>query len=121
MTEVSYDYPTSVALAFLFFGAFMVNRLFVTLKLPGAVGTIFVGFIFSFMLQDEILVARDELQELAFFLVLLTAGLEITIPDLNRSVLTMALLPVCMEIGGLTLCSHFWKGCTWIQSAVIGC
>merc|ERR1740138_1602749 len=52
-------------------------------------------------MQADILHARDQLQQLAFFLVLLTAGFEISLRDLRPFILIMAWLPAAMELLGI--------------------
>ena len=47
--------------------------------------------------QPDILAARDDLQELAFFLVLLICGFHISLKDLSLPLLIMSVVPVCLS------------------------
>jgi len=119
MTGVEFGYPIPVALAYLLFCAYLVNRIFIACRLPGAVGVILVGFAFSFFIQEEIRAARNVLQGLAFFLVLLTAGFEITLFDLNRNVFVMSFIPALVEMAGISLHAVFFLGFNWVQGAAL--
>lgn len=92
------EYPVQLAIAYLFLVGYLWRTLFVSVRLPASVGVILSGFVFSHFLQEDIKHGRDHLQSLAFFLVLLTAGLEIRIKDLRPYIFVMALLPATFEI-----------------------
>jgi len=78
------------------------------------------GFIFRHFFQDELLFARDELQELAFFLVLLTAGLEIRVEQLKWHIFVMAILPAACEILGIALYAYYVMQYTRLEGLVLG-
>jgi len=67
------------------------------------------GFFFQYFqfFQNDLLFARDEIQELAFFLVLLIAGLEMRVEHLKWHIFVMAILPVAFEIFGIALYAYF--------------
>jgi hypothetical protein len=98
----------------------LVRTLFVSFKLPASVGVILSGFVFSFFIQTDILAARDQLQENAFFLVLLTAGLEITVKDLKPYIFVMAWLPAMCELMAIAAYGSTILGYTWQEGAVLG-
>eukprot|EP00435_Cladocopium_sp_Y103_P009094 s5350_g2.t1 len=87
----TFYYPVQLGLAYLFLVGYFARTIFLSAGLPPSVGVILVGFAFSYFFQYDpwqncacdLLSARDELQELSFFLVLLIAGLEIRLKDLR--------------------------------------
>ena len=65
------DYPVYLALGYLVLVAYIARTLFMSIRLPGAVGVLLAGWAWSTFAQDDIIAARADLQTLAFFLVLL--------------------------------------------------
>jgi len=112
-------YPLHIALAYLLFAGYGMRTLFVTLKLPGVVGVILSGFLFSHFAQDDIMASRDHLQQLSFFLVLLTAGFEISVKDLQPYMFFLALLPCTLEGLGLTVYAVAFLDYSWMEAAVL--
>lgn len=117
---VSNEYPVQLGIAYLFLVGYLVRTLFVFMRLPASVGVILSGFTFSYFFQVDLLVARDLLQQLAFFLVLLTAGLEISLKDLRPYIFVMALLPASMEVLGITLYAVHVMEWALIEGLVLG-
>ncbi|CAE8684262.1 unnamed protein product [Polarella glacialis] len=120
MGDGDFNYPIHLALAYLFMAGYLIRTLFVTMKLPGVVGVLLSGFLFGHFIQVEILESRDHLQQLAFFLVLLTAGFEISINDLKPYMIVLALLPCTLELVGITVYASYCFGWSWIEAAVLG-
>eukprot|EP00931_Biecheleriopsis_adriatica_P003584 TRINITY_DN105384_c0_g1_i1.p1 TRINITY_DN105384_c0_g1~~TRINITY_DN105384_c0_g1_i1.p1 ORF type:complete len:685 (-),score=101.43 TRINITY_DN105384_c0_g1_i1:127-2157(-) len=120
MAATDYGYPLQLGLAYLLLSGYVLRTLFVTAKLPGAVGVLLSGFIFSHFMQSDILEGRDDLQECAFFLVLLTAGCEISVRDLKPYMIVLGLLPCTCELLGVACYARYVFGYTWIESAVTG-
>uniref|UniRef100_A0A7S1Q975 Cation/H+ exchanger domain-containing protein n=1 Tax=Alexandrium catenella TaxID=2925 RepID=A0A7S1Q975_ALECA len=114
------DYPLQIGLAYLFMVGYLVRTLFVSVGLPASVGVIITGFAFTFFFQVELFAARDELQELAFFLVLLTAGLEIRLRDLRLFIFTMAFLPATLEILAIATYALLMLQFSFIEGLVMG-
>lgn len=115
------QYPVQLSLAYLFLMGYLARTAFLFMKLPGAVGVILSGFLFSFFIQVEIKAARDTLQGLAFFLVLLTAGFEIKLSKLKPFLLVYALLPCTMECLAIASFAVHFKGYHWIEGLILGC
>eukprot|EP00440_Ansanella_granifera_P037612 gb/GFBE01040808.1/.p1 GENE.gb/GFBE01040808.1/~~gb/GFBE01040808.1/.p1 ORF type:complete len:593 (+),score=118.32 gb/GFBE01040808.1/:1-1779(+) len=113
-------YPLQLGLAYLFLGGYLVRTVFVSAGLPSSVGVILVGFVFSFFFQYELLEARDALQELAFFLVLLTAGMEIRLKDLRVYLFVMAFFPATCELITIAAYGVFVLGYSAIEGLVLG-
>ena len=98
------DYPLYLALGYLILVTYIARTLFMSVRLPGAVGVLMAGWLWGAALaQPDILAARDDLQELAFFLVLLICGFHISLKDLSLPLLIMSVVPVCFELAGVTL------------------
>uniref|UniRef100_A0A7S4R9H3 Cation/H+ exchanger domain-containing protein n=1 Tax=Alexandrium monilatum TaxID=311494 RepID=A0A7S4R9H3_9DINO len=114
------EYPIQLGIAYLFLVGYLVRTLFVSLRLPASVGVIATGFAFSYFFQADIFQARDVLQELAFFLVLLTAGLEIRLQDLKPYIFMMALLPATCELLAIAAYGHMVMGFTIVEGLVLG-
>jgi len=114
------EYPVQLGIAYLFLVGYLVRTLFVTMRLPASVGVILSGFAFSFFFQADIFFGRDLLQQLAFFLVLLTAGLEITLKDLRPYIFIMACLPASLEV--LAIAAYAVRAMDWsiIEGLVLG-
>ncbi|CAJ1350394.1 unnamed protein product [Effrenium voratum] len=114
------DYPLQLGLAYLFLVGYLVRTAFLSAGLPSSVGVIVTGFVFSYFFQAELLSARDELQELSFFLVLLTAGLEIRLKDLRTFMFIMAFLPATFELLAIASYGMLVLGYTPIEGLVLG-
>ncbi|CAE8636437.1 unnamed protein product [Polarella glacialis] len=114
------EYPVQLAIAYILLVGYLVRTLFVSLRLPAAVGVILSGFIFSYFLQADIFLERDVLQELAFFLVLLTAGLEISIKDLRPYLFVLAWFPCAMELLAIAAFSSAAMDYTFIEGLNLG-
>lgn len=116
----SVDYPIHLGLAYLFLGGYVASRIFRALNLPGAVGIIVNGFIFSHFIQLDLLQGRDHLQSLAFFLVLLTAGFEISMDELRLVTFVFAIFPVTLEFLGIAAYAVNMLQYTVVEGLVLG-
>lgn len=116
----NFYYPVQLGLAYLFLVGYFARTIFLSAGLPPSVGVILVGFAFSYFFQYDLLSARDELQELSFFLVLLIAGLEIRLKDLRTYMFIMAFLPATFELVAIALYSTWMLGYSPIEGLVLG-
>jgi len=114
------DYPIELGLAYLLLVGYGVRTVFLSASLPGAVGVLLSGFAFSYFFQYQLLASRDELQELAFFLVLLIAGLEIRLRDLNAYIFIMAILPASLEMLAIAAYAIYFMNFSPIEGLVLG-
>lgn len=119
MTD-GWDYPVFLGFGFLFLAGYFARTVFLSLRLPAVVGVILVGMAYSTFMQDDILSSRDTLQEFAFFLVLLKAGLEISLQDLTIATVLLAWVPVTIELVGLALYAVLLLHFTWIEAFILG-
>jgi hypothetical protein len=113
------DYPVYLALGYLILVAYIARTLFMSVRLPGAVGVLLAGWAWSTFAQDDILASRDDLQELAFFLVLLICGFHISLKDLSLPLLVMSVVPVGFELGGLTAFAVYVFGMSTVQGLIM--
>lgn len=114
------QYPLQLGLAYLFLFGYLVRTILLSVGLPSSVGVIFAGFLFSFFFQHELFNARDQLQELSFFLVLLTAGLEIRLGDLRTYTFVMAFLPATAEMLAIAMYSVWFLNYSLMEGLVLG-
>mmetsp|Transcript_2140 Transcript_2140/g.5426 ORF Transcript_2140/g.5426 Transcript_2140/m.5426 type:complete len:623 (-) Transcript_2140:65-1933(-) len=114
------QYPLQLGLAYLFLFGYFSRCIFVSLKLPASVGVMLSGLAFSYCFQDGIYQARSDLQELAFFLVLLTAGLDISLDDLKPYTFVLAFLPPTFELLGIALFATVYLQYDLIEGLVLG-
>jgi len=114
------QYPLQLGLAYLFLFGYFSRCIFVSLKLPASVGVMLSGLAFSYCFQDGIYKARSDLQELAFFLVLLTAGLDISLDDLRFHTFVMAFLPPTLELAGIAMFAVVYLKYELVEGLVLG-
>ncbi|CAK0844833.1 unnamed protein product, partial [Prorocentrum cordatum] len=114
------DYPVELGLAYLLLVGYGARVACGAVHLPGSVGVFLAGFAYSYFMESELLSARNQLQELAFFFVLLNAGFEIRLKEVRLYVLVMASLPAAFELLGLTLYGVCAQGYTLVESLVLG-
>jgi hypothetical protein len=113
------DYPVYLALGYLILVAYIARTLFMSVRLPGAVGVLLAGWAWSTFAQDDILASRADLQTLAFFLVLLIGGFHISLKDLSLPLLVMSVLPMAFEIGGLMGFAMCVFGMSMVQGLIM--
>lgn len=115
------QYPVQLALAYLLLVGYLARTIFVSLRLPASVGVILTGFLFSYFMQSDIFFGRDLLQELAFFLVLLTAGLEISLQHIHAYVFVVSWLPCSIEVLAIATYTAISMDYTFIEGLNLGC
>jgi len=115
------DYPIELGWAFLLVVGYLVRVAFVSIRLPGAIGILLVGFAFSHFMQEDILENRNDLQRFAFLLVLLNAGFEVSIRRLRPAILLIALLPGLVEMAGIAGLAMLTHDVGIREGLVLGC
>ncbi|CAE6928614.1 unnamed protein product [Symbiodinium sp. CCMP2456] len=120
MQTATYEYPVALGLAYILLVGCLIRAFFVFVGLPASVGVMLSGFIFQLRFQSDLFFARDELQGLSFFLVLLIAGLEIRSKDLQAHVFVMALLPASCELIGIAVYAYKVLEYTPVEGMVLG-
>lgn len=115
-------YSLQLGIAYFLLVGHLARQLFQSIKLPGAVAIIIVGFIGSFFMQSELLAARNELQMLAFFLILLRAGSEIDLRSLGKpDLLMLIIVPGLCEMTAIAIYAMYVYNWTAIEGYVLGC
>ncbi|CAE8701520.1 unnamed protein product [Polarella glacialis] len=71
-------------------------------------------------MQKDILAARPDLQQFAFFLVLVNAGMEINIKHLKPQVLLLAVVPAVLEWLGISAYAFYFLGFAPIEALILG-
>lgn len=114
------SYPVHLGIAYIFLVGYLVRTLFVSLRLPASVGVLISGFAFAQFFQDDLENARASLQEIAFFTVLLEAGLDLTLQDLQPPIFVMAWLPWTCELLAIAGYGVFSLDFTKREALVLG-
>jgi hypothetical protein len=116
----THGFPLTAALAYLLICGYVMRTLFVSVRLPSVVGIIFIGFLMTFFMQEQVEAARGQLQMLAFFLVLLSAGFGISKKDLRWPLILLAWGPVLCEVTGVTVIAWQMLGFHPMQALILG-
>eukprot|EP00928_Gymnodinium_smaydae_P076598 TRINITY_DN5964_c0_g4_i1.p1 TRINITY_DN5964_c0_g4~~TRINITY_DN5964_c0_g4_i1.p1 ORF type:complete len:483 (-),score=43.10 TRINITY_DN5964_c0_g4_i1:170-1618(-) len=119
---VGEEYPVGLAFAIIIGGGYVFKRLFLFIGLPGQVGIMLSGFLFMrFLPNEDILLFRDQLQELSFFLVLCMIGLEIKVTELKPMVLLFSWMPIICEVSGIAIVCNHMLHANFLESLTLGC
>ena len=89
--------PLFIGLACCLLFGHIIARVFGAARLPGVVGLILAGLVFRFTETAELGSAVNYFSGVAFFLVLATAGLDISPADVDVTTTLLALIPFLME------------------------
>ncbi|CAE7642784.1 unnamed protein product [Symbiodinium sp. CCMP2456] len=115
-------FPLVMGLAVLLLVGYLLRAFFVSYNLPGPVGVLLSGWLCGKLglMQTEILEGRDHFQECAFFLVLLTAGFEIShnTPTIRHVIL--GIVPCFCEFVGISIWACFMEELSCIEACVTG-
>ena len=115
------------SLAFVFLAGLGMAALCQKLKLPRIVGMLFTGILLGpsvlNVLDDSILGISADLRKMALIIILIKAGLSLTLADLKkvgRPAVMMSFVPASFEILGFFLLAPYILGITRIEAAVMG-
>ena len=106
-----------LSIAWYFVCSWLMGRLFICLRGPPQLGYIVSGFVLQFVSAPSWLVARPVVQMLAFMIVLIRAGLEISPQDLDLVSICLGTLPVIADALAIALFAHF----VWDIPVLTGC
>ncbi len=103
--EPSYEgkLPFYLGISFIIFVAWTVGRLAAAYGLPPVFGYLIVGYCFSIIDDEQTENARDEIRLLTFLVVLIRAGLEVSIPDIDRYTLLLGTVPCIADAMGVAI------------------
>ncbi|CAE6932376.1 unnamed protein product [Symbiodinium sp. CCMP2592] len=115
-------FPLVMGLAVLLLVGYLLRALFVSFNLPGPVGVLLSGWLCGKLglMQTEILEGRDHFQECAFFLVLLTAGFEISHNTPKTRHVILGIVPCFCEFVGISIWACFMEELSRIEACVTG-
>jgi Kef-type K+ transport system membrane component KefB len=112
--------PFYLGISFVIFIAWTVGRLVSVVHLPPSFGYIIVGYCFSNFDDDKTESARDEIRLLTFLVVLIRAGLEISLPDIDRYSLLLGTVPVIADAMGVAVMAMFIFSYNFTTAAALG-
>jgi hypothetical protein len=105
--------PIYLTLAWYFIVSWLLGRLVAALRGPPAFGYLISGFILSFCVDDVWLAAKPYVQNLAFLIVLVRAGLEISPHDLRASTVALGTLPYVADAVAVAAYA------VWLQYSIV--
>ncbi len=115
------------SLALILVLAFIINELFIKIKLPGLLGMILLGVIigpYGFnKIDSNLLAISGDLRLIALVVILLRAGLGIKKNELNavkKEVLKMSCIPGLFEGFTIALCSMYFLKFSFIEGGILG-
>lgn len=115
------------SLALMLISAFLINELFIKIKLPGLLGMILLGILigpYGFnKIDSNLLAISGDLRLIALIVILLRAGLGIKKNELNavkKEVLKMSCIPGIFEGLTISLCSMYFLNFSFIEGGILG-
>jgi Kef-type K+ transport system membrane component KefB len=112
--------PFYLGLAFVIFMAWTSGRLVQTVGLPPVFGYLVAGYCFNYFDDEDTESARDEIRLLTFLVVLIRAGLEISLPDIDRFALLLGTVPVIADAMGVAIVAMHIFGYDFTTAAALG-
>lgn len=106
---------------------FILNGIFLKLRLPGLLGMLITGIILGpyalNLIDPGILAISADLREIALIVILARAGLSLDLKDLKkvgRPAILMCFIPATFEIAGTILLAPRLLGISIIEAAIMG-
>ena len=106
---------------------FILNGLFLKLRLPGLLGMLITGIVLGpyalNLIDPGILAISADLREIALIVILARAGLSLDLKDLKkvgRPAILMCFIPATFEIAGAILLAPRLLGISVIEAAIMG-
>jgi solute carrier family 9B (sodium/hydrogen exchanger), member 1/2 len=117
-----------LSLALMFLCGLGFGKVFDYLKLPRLIGMMLTGLILGpfvlNLLDEKILIISGDLRQLALVIILIRAGLNLDIQDLQqvgRPAVLLSFIPALFEILGVTLFASVLFKFSWIDGVLLGC
>lgn len=117
----------ALSLAIILIAAFIINEIFIKLKLPGLLGMIILGIILGpygyNIIDKQLLQISGDLRLIALIVILLRAGLGIKKEELNavkKEVLKISCIPALLEGFTIALLSIKLLNFSFIQGGILG-
>lgn len=115
------------SLALILVSAFIINEIFIKIKLPGLLGMILLGILigpYGFnKIDSNLLAISGDLRLIALIVILLRAGLGIKKNELNavkKEVLKISCIPGLFEGFTIALCSMYFLNFSFIEGGILG-
>lgn len=115
------------SLALILVLAFLINEIFIKIKLPGLLGMILLGILmgpYGFnKIDSNLLAISGDLRLIALIVILLRAGLGIKKDELNavkKEVLKISCIPGLFEGFTIALCSMYLLDFSFIEGGILG-
>lgn len=115
------------SLALILVLAFLINEIFIKIKLPGLLGMILLGILigpYGFnKIDSNLLAISGDLRLIALIVILLRAGLGIKKNELNavkKEVLKISCIPGLFEGFTIALCSMYFLNFSFIEGGILG-
>lgn len=115
------------SLALIFLCGTLLGSLFQKLKLPGLLGMLLTGIVLGpyalNLLDRSLLEVSADLRQIALIIILMRAGLNLDIRDLQkvgRPAILMCFVPACFEITGMVLVAPKLLGISVLDTAIMG-
>lgn len=115
------------SLALILVSAFIINEIFIKIKLPGLLGMILLGILigpYGFnKIDSNLLAISGDLRLIALIVILLRAGLGIKKNELNavkKEVLKISCIPGLFEGFTIALCSMYFLDFSFIEGGILG-
>jgi hypothetical protein len=89
--------PFYLGVSYTLLGAWVMGRVADAIYLPPVLGFLIAGFCFQYFNDETTQSAAPYIQTLSFLIVLVRAGLEIELSDINRVTLPLGCLPVLVD------------------------
>ena len=116
-----------LSLALIFLVGLCAASIFSMIKLPRIIGMLATGIVIGpfvlDLLDPSILGISSELRQIALIIILIKAGITLSLSDLKkvgRPAVLMSFLPACFEILGYFLIAPYLLGLSRIEAAVMG-
>ena len=114
-----------LSLAWIFLLGLALGGLMQKLGLPSLLGMLLTGILLAQLgaIDASLLDISSSLREIALVIILLRAGLNLSVQDLKRAgrpAVLLCFLPAVCEIGGILLLAPPLLGCTRLEAAILG-
>ena len=114
-----------LSLAWIFLLGLALGGLMQKLGLPSLLGMLITGILLAQLgaIDPSLLDISASLRQIALVIILLRAGLNLSVQDLKRAgrpAVLLCFVPALCEIGGILLLAPPLLGCTWLEAAILG-
>lgn len=116
-----------ISIAYITFAGLILGYLFKKIKFPSLFGMLLAGIIIGphvlNLIDNSILSISSEIRKIALIIILIRAGLKLSLEDLKkvgRPAVLMCFLPAAFEVLGMTLLAPKFLNITTLDAAILG-